>query len=155
MTNHDPTGLRAPLPPLPKPGHRGPTGTGAYFSSYTADQLRAYAAQAVADALRAAQPAAPQPPSAWRPISEAPRGSGMNGPQSTQHPNYVEPPKLLLWTQEGPVVGYYDWYYHPGYGRGADEGESAWRDHHGGRTYGVTHWMPLPPPPSAGEEKTA
>lgn len=36
------------LPPLPEPAHRGPTGTGDYFSSYSAAQMRAYAAEAVA-----------------------------------------------------------------------------------------------------------
>lgn len=29
------------MPELPEPAHRGPTGTGAYFDSYTADQMRA------------------------------------------------------------------------------------------------------------------
>lgn len=28
------------LPPLPEPKHRGPDGTGSYFDSYTADQVR-------------------------------------------------------------------------------------------------------------------
>lgn len=42
-------------PALPKPGHRGPEGTGSYFDSFTADQMRAYVD---ADrAMRAAQPA--------------------------------------------------------------------------------------------------
>lgn len=35
------------LPPLPTPKHRGPDGTGSYFDSFTADQLSAYAEQAV------------------------------------------------------------------------------------------------------------
>jgi hypothetical protein len=83
----------------------------------------------------------------WLPIETAPRGSGEDGPGQTTHPDYIAPPKLLLATAEGIVVGYYDWYYHPGYGAGAEPGESVWRDHDGGRTYEVTHWMPLPPPP--------
>lgn len=85
--------------------------------------------------------------SEWMDIETAPRGSGEDGPGSVKHPDYVEPPKLLLWTQEGHVVGYYDWYYHPGYGRGAEDGESVWRSHDGARTYGASHWMPLPDPP--------
>ena len=85
----------------------------------------------------------------WMPIETAPRGSGEDGPHNVNDPGYVEPPKLLLWTAEGPVVGYYDWYYHPGYGRGADPSESTWRNQDGGRTYGVTHWMPLPAAPAA------
>lgn len=39
MTTTQPTAL----PELPEPAHRGPTGTGAYFDSFTADQMRAYA----------------------------------------------------------------------------------------------------------------
>ena len=35
------------LPPLPFPNHAGPSGTGAYFDSYTEAQLRAYATEAV------------------------------------------------------------------------------------------------------------
>ena len=31
------------MPELPEPAHRGPTGTGTYFDSFTADQMRAYA----------------------------------------------------------------------------------------------------------------
>lgn len=31
------------MPELPKPAHRGPSGTGTYFDSFTADQMRAYA----------------------------------------------------------------------------------------------------------------
>lgn len=34
--------------PLPDPAHRGPDGTGSYFDAYTADQMRTYAAAAVA-----------------------------------------------------------------------------------------------------------
>ncbi len=36
------------LPPLPPAAHRGPNGTGAYFDSYTADQMHAYALAALA-----------------------------------------------------------------------------------------------------------
>ena len=84
----------------------------------------------------------------WQPIETAPRGSGDEGPIDVRHPDYVQPPKVLLWTQEGPMVGYYDWYYHAGYGNGAEIGVSAWRDHTGEQTYGATHWMPLPEAPN-------
>lgn len=87
----------------------------------------------------------------WLPIETAPRGSGIDGPDSVSHPDYVDPPKLLLWTEEGPLVGYYDWYYHPGYGCGAEDGESAWRDHSGAKTYGASAWQPLPAPPAQKE----
>lgn len=83
----------------------------------------------------------------WRPIETAPRGSGIDGPESTTHPDYVAPPRLLLFTDEGIVTGYYDWYYHAGYGRGADVNESPWRTNDGSRTYGASHWMPLPAAP--------
>jgi hypothetical protein len=85
--------------------------------------------------------------SEWQPIETAPRGSGESGPALTTDPGYVAPPKVLLWTAEGPVVGYYDWYYHEGYGMGAADGVSAWRDHNGEEAYIPTHWMPLPEPP--------
>jgi len=104
------------------------------------DQLRAQLALAVAKEREAC---------GWQPIETAPRGSGEDGPRNTRDPEYIKPPTLLLWTQEGPRVGYYDWYYHPGYGRGANPHESPWRCADGGQAYGPTHWMPLPPPPSA------
>ena len=95
-----------------------------------------------------ATPPTTDAPAQWRPIETAPRGSGEDGPSNVTHPDYVAPPNLLLWTQEGMVVGYYDWYYHPGYGRGAEPGVSAWRDACGGEAYGPTHWMPLPAAPT-------
>lgn len=90
------------------------------------------------------QPVSDEARDAWMPISTAPMGSGESGPEDVSHPDYIKPPKILLMTDEGIVVGYYDWYYHAGYGRGADPDEPAWRDHNGERTYGATHWMPLP-----------
>lgn len=95
------------------------------------------------------QSAVPQ----WDTLESAPRGSGEDGPDLSTDPDYVEPPSLLLATAEGIVVGYYDWYYHSGYGAGAEPGESPWRDHNGDRTYGVTHWMPLPSAPQPEESK--
>ena len=85
----------------------------------------------------------------WQPIETAPKGSGQDGPDTVTHPDYVAAPKLLLATPEGLAVGYYDWFYHPGYGRGADEGQPPWRyamDH--GPIFDPTHWMPLPPLPN-------
>jgi hypothetical protein len=83
----------------------------------------------------------------WQEIETSPRGSGEDGPCSTSHPDYVEPPQVLLYSKDGIVVGYYDWYFHPGFGQGAADGESAWRDHTGEPVYSPTHWMPLPDPP--------
>ena len=83
----------------------------------------------------------------WQPIETAPRGSGEDGPNSIIHPMYVQPPEILLWTSEGATVGYYDWYYHPGYGAGADPSECPWRTKEGEGAFAPTHWMPLPEPP--------
>lgn len=134
-----------PLPPLlPLPEPAGATVTRTCVIAFTADQMQAYATaygEAVAAAL------APK----WLPIEEAPKGSGEDGPDSTQHPDYVDPPRLLLNTAEGVIVGYYDWYYHPGYGHGAEPGVSAWRDNSGGQAYKPTHFMHLPPTPPKGE----
>ena len=83
----------------------------------------------------------------WQPIETAPKGSGENGPRNVRDPAYVEPPILLIWSEEGPVVGYYDWYYHPGYGCGAEPNEPAWRSHpEGGRIYGAKLWTTITPP---------
>jgi hypothetical protein len=85
----------------------------------------------------------------WLPIETAPRGSGEDGPGSTIHPDYIEPPQILLMTAEGPMVGAYDWYYHPGYGAGGNVGESPWRAVGSyEQCYEPTHWMPLPATPT-------
>ena len=90
---------------------------------------------------------------AWRPIETAPRGSGPDGPDRRDAVGYVDPPALLLASRDSVVeVGSYDWYYHPGYGNGGSLGQSPWRDHYEGREIPeVTHWMPLPQPPSEKE----
>lgn len=61
------------LPELPTPAHRGPGGTGAYFDSYTADQMRAYGEAC------AAQEAAPLE---WRWVDDKGRAltNWTNGP---------------------------------------------------------------------------
>ncbi len=85
----------------------------------------------------------------WQPIETAPRGSGEDGPSNVRHPDYIPPPSLLIACREGIAVGYYDWYYHEGFGRGAEPGLPAWREIISGEPiYGATHWMPLPEPPS-------
>jgi hypothetical protein len=89
-----------------------------------------------AKALRAGSPS-PQPPSAWRPISEAPR----DGAEVlvTRHPTTTNPPiDVARWSE-----------------RAEKEGWVPWRRKSWALGYDPTHWMPLPPPPSAGEEKTA
>lgn len=82
----------------------------------------------------------------WEPIETAPKGSGENGPESVMHPDYIRPPSLLLFTDEGCTVGNYDWYYHPGYGAASGERDTAWCDTQGYSIY-PTHWMLLPEPP--------
>ncbi len=84
----------------------------------------------------------------WQPIETAPRGSGEDGPNMVTHPDYVAPPRLLLATEDGLEVGYYDWYYHAGYGMGAEPRVSAWRNSSSEPIY-PTHWMPLPAAPKA------
>ena len=96
--------------------------------------------------LAAAQQAVPVP--AWQPIETAPRGSGEDGPEMVNDPDYVAPPQLLLMTPDGMTVGAYDWYYHAGYGRGAEPGVPAWRQSLSSEPiYDATHWMPLPAAP--------
>ena len=51
------------MPELPEPAHRGPTGTGAYFDSYTADQMDARYLLGYNDAL-ALRPQADHPDTA-------------------------------------------------------------------------------------------
>lgn len=83
----------------------------------------------------------------WQPIETAPKGSGPDGPQDRKHPEFVDSPSLFLWTSDGMIIGYCDWYYHPGYGHGACDDEPAWRRQDGGAAYTPTHWQPLPEPP--------
>ena len=100
--------------------------------------------------LYAAPQAVPVP--AWQPIETAPRGSGEDGPKMVNDPDYVAPPELLLMTPDGMTVGAYDWYYHAGYGRGAEPGVPAWRQSLSSEPiYDATHWMPLPPAPGAAQ----
>ena len=82
----------------------------------------------------------------WQPINTAPRGSGEDGPDRVDHPNYIEPPRLLLIVDGTIQVGSYDWYYHNDYGMGADERETAWV--HSGDDVEPTHWMDFPPLPT-------
>lgn len=95
--------------------------------------------------------AASSPPvdlsSLWQPIETATKGSWLEGPNNTRHPDYIKPPKLLLWTEDGPACGYADAYYAEG-GSGYDGG-SFWVETHSGERIRPTHWMPLPAPPRA------
>ena len=80
---------------------------------------------------------------AWRPIATAPKGSWLTGPNDTRDPAYVEPPSLLLFTDDGICVGYADAYYAEG-GWGFN-GDSFWVS--GGEQVTPTHWRPIPAPP--------
>lgn len=82
-------------------------------------------------------------------VETAPRGSGVDDPDYLRCANYVSPPYLLLWAEDGPAIGSYDWYYHPGFGSGAEDGVSPWRDRNGEEIRGVTHWRELPDGPDA------
>lgn len=86
-------------------------------------------------------------PSGWQPISSAPKGSWLEGPNHTTDPNYVEPPRLWLLLDDGePCVGYADAYYAEG-GQGYDGG-SYWVEKFSGERVNPTHWMlPLPASP--------
>ena len=86
----------------------------------------------------------------WKPIETAPKGSGLDGPDRVDHPDYIKPPKLLLLYGNEMSVGYYDWYYHEGYGRGYDGKTSAWvADNENFTCTDPDMWMPLPEPPAA------
>ena len=82
----------------------------------------------------------------WKLIETAPKGSGANGPGDTRHPDYVKPPRLLLFVDGRTEIGYYDWYYHDGYGMGAHERQTAWV--HSGDDVEPTHWAELPQLPT-------
>jgi hypothetical protein len=82
----------------------------------------------------------------WASIETAPKGSGKDGPWDVRHPEYVKAPHLLLWTSDGAAIGYYDWYYHKGFGRGAHLRESAWCDSNGEEIQ-PSHWMSIPDGP--------
>ncbi|MCU0943587.1 MAG: hypothetical protein MUE35_13690, partial [Hydrogenophaga sp.] len=107
----------------------------------------------LADSVLALLAAAPQPPSAWRPIEEAPRDG-----------------TTVLLAAPGRVTAG-DWHaeqwptaseYHGSTGEYLGQYETGecvpagWYSWDGGFTdeNPPTHWQPLPPPPSAGEEKT-
>lgn len=94
------------------------------------------------EAYRAMLAAAPQPPSAWRPISEAPEGEEILilGRDGSRCAALFTRESYGIWWQ--PIgFGGHDWEW------AWETVSEPWR--------GVTHWQPLPPPPSAGEEKTA
>ena len=88
--------------------------------------------------------------SKWQPIETAPKGNG-NEINDIRSPQYVQPPKILLYFPAEDVieVGYWDWYYAEN-GKGY-EGCSAWCcGEYQPAAMGFdepTHWMPLPEKP--------
>ena len=86
----------------------------------------------------------------WQPIETAPKGGGA---ESTSDPNYVQPPRILLYFPTEGIIeaGRWDCYYAEG-GNGY-EGCSAWccaEYEPAALAYDEpTHWMPLPEPPQA------
>lgn len=86
----------------------------------------------------------------WQDISTAPKGTWLDGPNDTRHPDYMEPPRLWLILQTGQrCVGYADAYYAEG-GSGFDGG-SYWVEEFSGERVYPTHWMSQdwPPAPSS------
>jgi hypothetical protein len=82
----------------------------------------------------------------WQPIETAPKGSWPDGPDDTRHPDYREPPRLLLALRDGELcVGYFDAYYAEG-GNGYDGGP-FWVECVSSERVRPTHWMLLPPAP--------
>lgn len=126
----------------------------AFGSQMQMDRLKKWLDKFFVLLRKESEPVEPVAVPDWQPIETAPRGSGEDGPGIVTHPDYVQPPSLLLLTPEGMTVGAYDWYYHEGYGNGAEPGVPAWRQ---AMTYepiyDITHWMPLPQPPASKENE--
>lgn len=86
----------------------------------------------------------------WQPMETAPKGGGA---EMVTDPNWIEPPRVLLFCADGTqVVARWDWYYAEG-GRGCTDG-CAWIEPTSSEqvnmSYGdPTHWMPLPEPPKS------
>lgn len=84
----------------------------------------------------------------WQPIETAPKGGGA---ELVTHPEWVQPPQILLLFKGGEVsVAYWDWYYAED-GAGY-EGGLAWVEPVSSERLDMyydppTHWMPLPDPP--------
>lgn len=94
------------MPELPEPAHRGPTGTGAYFDSYTADQMRARDAM-WAERLAALQSAQPAGHSCV--FHAAPLTPGeTRGPQFAVCAICGQPPRVLA-TQPAAPQGVIAW----------------------------------------------
>lgn len=84
---------------------------------------------------------------AWRPIAEAPKGTWNNGPLERTHPDYVEPPRLLLAVEDNQIcVGYADLYYSE-FGNGYDAARGFWCEEVSGQRVIPHLFQPLPSPP--------
>jgi len=82
----------------------------------------------------------------WRDITEAPKGTWLNGPNDTRHPDYVEPPKLWLLLKDGQrCVGYADAYYAEG--GGGFDGGPYWVEQFSGERVTPVKWAAIPAPP--------
>lgn len=93
------------------------------------------------------------PPSGWRTMDSAPKGSGLEVEFVTDA-DYVQPPRILLQFANGMVsTAYWDWYYAAG-GAGY-EGGLSWIEPISGERLDLHYdapvgWQPLPPPPVSG-----
>jgi hypothetical protein len=78
-------------------------------------------------------------------METAPKGGGAD---SVNDPNWVEPPKILLFFDDGEVsVAYWEWYYAAG-GGGCTDG-FAWVEPVSGETLKAYYgepigWLPIP-----------
>lgn len=98
-------------------------------------------------------------PEEWRPIDTAPKGGGAD---LVSDPNWVEPPRILLWfpNERKMICGYWDWYYAEGGWGHKETGGCAWVGNDSYEplvlSYGPpTHWRELPaaPEPDADERE--
>lgn len=93
----------------------------------------------------------------WSPIDTAPKGGGAD---LVSDPNWVEPPRLILWfpDERKMVFGYWDWYYAEGGWGCTETGGCAWVGTDSCEplvlSYGLpTLWRNQPPAPEPEGEK--
>ena len=84
--------------------------------------------------------------SQWQPIETAPKGAYS---LHKDDPEWVDPPRVLLSTQEGVVIAQWDYYYDGSVGgHGYCGNDSAWVTDEGELVCDTPmYWMPLPNPP--------